>query len=511
MRVRTAGLASGRGPGVELRDVGQAVRAGWARIVGGVVVGLAVAAAVNWLVTPQYASSARLFVSAASAADASAAYEGDLFSRERVASYAELLTMESLAAEVVDELDLPLTPAEVSDKVTATAVPETVLLDVTVTDTSAERARDIADALVGRFTAQVAELESPDGADGSMIEVATVQPPQVARDPVSPDVPRNLALGGVLGLLGGFALALVRHRLDRTVTTGEHVEAATGSGLMGAVVHDGQLAAQHVVVAGGGSAVSAEAFRGIRAGLRSGDGEAPPRVVVVTSSLPGEGKTTLAVNLAAALGQSGSRVLLVEADLWRPRVTRYLGLDTGSGSGAGLTDVLAGAAELGEVTQPWHDGTVTVLPAGPMPPSPGELLGSARMRTLLETLRSTYDVVVVDGPSLLTVSDAAVLSAMADGCVITTRYGRTRREQLAAAAATLSRVDARVLGVVLNGVPRTAAARRGYGFSHRYEADPDRRRGAAPTAAAPHRRRTSPRTPGTLLPAPSTEGQGAAS
>jgi len=495
---------------LELKDVGQAVRAGWVRIVAGVLVGLAVAAGVNWLMTPQYASTARLFVSAASATDTSAAYEGDLFSRERVASYAELLTMESLAAEVVDELDLPLTPVEMADKVTATAVPETVLLDVTVTDTSAERARDIADALVGRFTAQVADLESPDGADGPVIEVATVQPAQVDRDPVSPDVLRNLALGGVLGLLGGLALALVRNRLDRTVTTGEHVEAATGSGLIGAVVHDRRLAAQHVVLTGGGSAVSAEAFRAVRAGLQSVDVDAPPRVVVVTSSLPGEGKTTLAVNLAAALGRSGSRVLLVEADLWRPRVTRYLGLDTGSGGGAGLTDVLAGAAELREVTQSWDDGTVTVLPAGPMPPSPGELLGSARMRTLLGTLRSSYDVVVVDGPSLLTVGDAAVLSAMADGCVITTRYGRTRQEQLAEAAATLSRVDARLLGVVLNDVPRAAAARRGYGFSHRYQADPDRRRGAAPTAVR-HRRRTSPRTSGALLPAPSTEGGGTAS
>ena len=488
----------------------QAVRAGWTRVLGGVLVGLAVAGAVSWLMTPQYASSARLFVSAVGATDASAAYEGDLFSRERVASYAELLTMEALAAEVVDELDLPLTPAEVADRVTATAVPETVLLDVTVTDTSPERARDIADALVGRFTAQVAQLESPDDGTGPTIEVATVQPARLDREPVSPDVPRNLALGGVLGLLGGLALALVRMRLDRTVTTGEHVEAATGSGLLGTVVHDRRLAAQHVVVSGGGAAVCAEAFRGIRAGLQSVDVDAPPQVVVVTSSLPGEGKTTLAVNLAAALGWSGSRVLLVEADLRRPRVTRYLGLDTGSGGGAGLTDVLAGAAELREVTQPWDEGTVTVLPAGPMPPSPGELLGSARMRTLLDTLRSTYDVVVVDGPSLLTVSDAAVLSAMADGCLITTRYGRTRREQLSEAAAALSRVGARVLGVVLNDVPRAAAARRGYAFTHPYEADPDRRRGAAPTADR-HRRRTLQRTSATLLPAPTTEGGGAAS
>ena len=189
------------------------------------------------------------------------------------------------------------------------------------------------------------------------------------------------------------------------------------------------------------------------------------------------------MNLATALAQSGSRVTLIEGDLRRPRVTRYLGLI----GGAGLTNVLAGTAEVHEVMQPWGDGKLSVLAAGPMPPNPSEMLGSAQMRALLETLRDTQDYVVIDTPPLLPVTDAAVLSVLADGCLIVTRYGRTRREQLSEATATLSRIDAKLLGIVLNRVPQTAGVARGYSYGYKADlgrepiplvGDGKRRRGA---------------------------------
>jgi receptor protein-tyrosine kinase len=139
--------------------------------------------------------------------------------------------------------------------------------------------------------------------------------------------------------------------------------------------------------------------------------------------------------------------------------------------GAGLTNVLAGTADLHEVVQTWGDGKLSVLGAGPMPPNPSEMLGSAQMRTLLESLRETQDFVVIDTPPLLPVTDAAVLSVLADGCLITTRYGRTRREQLGEAAGILARIDAKLLGVVLNRVPQSAAVARGYGYGYGYKAD----------------------------------------
>jgi len=134
--------------------------------------------------------------------------------------------------------------------------------------------------------------------------------------------------------------------------------------------------------------------------------------------------------------------------------------------GAGLTNVLAGTADLAEVTQPWGDGKLSVLAAGPMPPNPSELLGSEHMRELLARLRDEHEFVVVDTPPLLPVTDAAVLSVAADGCLITTRHGVTRREQLAEAANVLGRIDAKLLGVVLNRVPQSAAIARGYGYGY---------------------------------------------
>jgi capsular exopolysaccharide synthesis family protein len=154
-------------------------------------------------------------------------------------------------------------------------------------------------------------------------------------------------------------------------------------------------------------------------------------------------------------------VALLEADLRRPRVMRYLGLI----EGPGLSNVLAGKADLHEVTQRWGDDKLSVLAAGPMPPNPSELLGSAQMRALLDTLRDSNDYVIIDAPPLLPVTDAAVLSVLGDGCVLTARYGVTRRDQLEAAAQVLAGIDATLFGVVLNAVPATAGAAYGYGYT----------------------------------------------
>jgi receptor protein-tyrosine kinase len=193
----------------------------------------------------------------------------------------------------------------------------------------------------------------------------------------------------------------------------------------------------------------------------------PPRVLVVVSSVPGEGKTTTAISLAIVLAQSGQRVALVEGDLRRPRVTQYLDIV----SGAGLTNVLAGVASLEDVLQPVGDGKLTVLASGPNPPNPSEMLGSAHMRDLIGELRESNDYVVIDSSPLLPVTDGAVLGALSDGVVLVTRYGATKRDQLRQSAQMLRSVDAKLLGVVLNMVPPKSATAYGYGYGYGYAAD----------------------------------------
>lgn len=456
---------------MELNDVLKVIRDQRRLIAGLVLAAIAVAGLLSWSAVRLYSSSTQLFVSVAGSRNATDPYNNDLFSQQRAVSYVQILTGVQLAQRVVDELRLPMTATALAAEVTAAPLPSTVILQVSVTDPSPERAQAIAASVGRQFTRQVAELETPDGSTTPNVSVRTIQAPGINRTPVSPNVPRNLVLGAALGLVLAVAAALIRSRMDRTVRDDEGVREASGVEVIGKVVEDRALSARHVSSGLGGQSPTAEAYRTIRVNLQHVDEVTPPQVIVVTSALPGEGTSTVAVNLAVSLARSGSRVLLVDGNLRRPRVARYLGLDE---DGPGLTDVLAGTAELRDALQPWGDGTLTVLGAGPLPSDPDDMLGSARMGAFLTVLRDSQQFVVIDSPPLLSVVDGAVLSALADGCVIVTRAGKTKRENLAEAVAAVQRVNANLFGVVLNRLPRTTAAASASG-RRSYHADPGRR------------------------------------
>lgn len=434
-------------------------------IVAGLLLGLAAAGLLSWSAERTYTSSTQLFVGAVGSTDSAGAYEGNLFSQERVASYPQIITSPDLAKLVVDDLNLPLSATELAAKVTASAVPQTVVLDVQVTDTSPQRAQAIAASVGRQFTKLVTGLETPAGATSSTVDVRTIRTPDFNPEPVSPDVFGNLWRGAAIGLVLGTGLALLRARTDRTVRDDEDVEEAAGAHVVGRVPEQRRGTRSRLPAHVVGQSPVAEAYRALRVNLRHLGGGPAPRVVVVAGAVAGVGASTVAVRLAASLATSGMRVLLIDADLRRPRVTRYMNLP----DGPGLTDVLTGSAELKDVVQAWPGGRLAVLAAGPLPADPEALLGSTRMRSLLDVLRDQYDQVVVDAPPLLAVVDGAVLSSFADSCLLVAHVGRTTGQQLAEAAATVTRVHVPSLGVVLNRVPRRAALGvRGYrAESHR--------------------------------------------
>lgn len=453
-----------------LNDVLGAIRSGRWLVLAGLVAGLAGGGALVATAAPSYVSSTELLVSVTRTPDAPAAYQGSLFIRERIDTYARLLTTTQLTQRVVDELGIPSSAEEIAGRVDALQVPDTDIIELTVTDDSPERAQAIAASLGRQLADQVAELETTDETQGAVLEVRTVEPATFEPGPVTPQLPRSLVVGGGLGLLAGVALALVRHRLDRTVRSSEAVQDATGSTVVLRLYVDRALSRPPLPAHLHGPSATAKALRSIRLALEHGPGGGGRRVVVVTSAAPGEGKSTVAIGLALSLARAGSRVLLVDGNLWRPRLPPYLGLTTTEG---GLSDVLARGVDHQQVTVPTDQPGLDVLPAGPMPEDPGELLDSAAMRALLRTVRQAYDHVLVDAPALLPLVDAAALGALADGCLLVVRYGRTRHEELAEAAAALSAVDARLLGSVLNALPASAAAR---AERRRYRADTGRRR-----------------------------------
>ncbi|CAN5138290.1 polysaccharide biosynthesis tyrosine autokinase [soil metagenome] len=466
---------------MELSQYTQALRAHWKLIWASVLVGVWLGGVATLLIPPTYEATSKLFVS--TSGNELNSVQGNVVAQSRVVSYSELLVGEQFARRVVDTLGLNTAPGDLIGQIETSIRPDSQLLGITVTDESPEQAQLIANTMAEEFVVLVSDLETPaattstDSATGTTVtttptapvKVTVVQTAGLTDTPIAPNPLLNLPLGAAVGLLIGLLLAMLRHVLDNTVKSGKQVEELTGAAAVGGVLYDPEMASRPLISQFTAHSGTGEAYRQIRTNLQYVSVDKPPRVLVVTSSVSGEGKTTTAINLAMVLAHSGQRVALVEADLRRPRITRYMQMV----GGAGLTNVLAGNADLAELLQPWGDGKLSVLAAGPHPPNPSELLGSEHMGHLLAELRDSHDYVIIDAPPLLPVTDAAVLAVLADGAVIVTRYGSTKREQLRAAAGTLHAIGARVVGTVLNMVAPDGGGDYGYGYGYGYRYEPD--------------------------------------
>lgn len=432
--------------------------------------------------TPLYQASTRLFVSTAGGSSLSDTYQGNRFSQERVVSYSELLMGQTVAQRTIDKLGLDASPADLQENVSARAKPETVLIDVAVTDESPVRARDIANALSDEFVTLVRDLETPEDGSAPNSRVVVEQRASIPDAPVVPRTTRNIALGLALGVLIGVAAAVVRDLMDNTVKSRETFEQITGSGLVGSIPLDKDRRKYPAISFEGDNSPISESFRKLRTNLQFLAVDHPPRVIVITSSVPSEGKSTTAINVALALAEADHNVVLVDADMRRPTLHKYLQLV----GPVGFSTVLSGAISLPEALQKTRFPRLTVLTSGAIPPNPSELLGSQAARTLLNELRSEFDYVVIDSTPLLAVTDAAVLANASDGVLIITRFGQTKREQLAHAVESLKDVDATILGAVFTMVSPRGGAYYGYSYEQYGDASPaSGSRALAPKHQAP--------------------------
>ncbi len=450
---------------MDLTYVLTTLRRAWWLLLLAAGLGTAAAAVVNATSAVVYEAQVQQFVSIAEPSDSTSnILSGSQFTLQRVKSYTQVATSAQVLQPVIRQLRLPLSVSDLAGHVQATNPLDTVLIELSVTDTDPARAAEIANAVGQQLSEVVRQIESPQSGAPAPVKLTTTQPATPPTTPVSPRTTLNLALGLLVGLAAGAGGALLREQLNTTVKTPDDVETVTGSVPLGLVPFDATARTQPLV-SGEQTDGRAEAFRTLRTNLQFADVDRPPRSIVVTSAMPDEGKTTSACNIALTLALTGSRVVLVEADLRKPRVCDYLGLD----SGAGLTNVLAGQHSLDDVLVPWKRRTLTVLPAGPVPPNPSELLGSQHMGTLIQALAAQYDHVIIDTPPLLPVTDAAVLATVADGAVLIVRHGRSSRDDLELAVQALAAVNARLLGTVLNFIPQR---RRGYGYGYGYGDQP---------------------------------------
>lgn len=409
----------------------------------------------------EYGATSQLYVSTQGASSTSDLVSGSTFAQSQVQSYIDVAKAPVVLEPVIRQLDLQESPADLSRRVTVTVPEGTVLLDIEVRDNDPVRAAEVGNAISAHFMKRVSSLESTGTSSKTPIKVSVLRPAAPRATPVSPNPVRNLIIGVALAVLLGLGVALVRESLDTSLHRKEDVEGLTDLPILGSIPLDTRTHRRPLSTDGQSSSIRTEAFRALRTNLqfvRAGD---RLRSLVLTSSLPGEGKTTTVANLAHVLAAAGNRVCVVEGDLRRPSLLDYLGLE----GSAGLTNVLIGQITLAEALQDGGENLM-VLGAGPIPPNPSELLGSAAMERLMTVLEDQFDIVLIDSPPVLPVTDAVVLSRIVSGLVVCVGIEVVDRDSLTRTLKSLEAVDSNVAGLILNRSKEESAAQSEYSYEY---------------------------------------------
>lgn len=456
------------GPGLDLREHLRTFRRNWILIVSLTLAGILLGGALSVLTKPTYTADTQLFVAIQGSGSIQELQQGNTFGQARVQSYVETVTSPIVLQPVIDALGLSTSAAELASRVTASTEPNTVLINISVLDTSPVQSAALAEAIAKSFIAAVEDLERPKAGGTSPVSLSITKPAVAPGEPSAPNTKLNLLLGFLAGAVIGVGGAIARTALDNRIRGEADLRAVTDAAILGGISFDQDAVRKPLLTQANTHSPRAESFRQLRTNLQFANVAGKARTVLVTSSLPGEGKSTTATNLAIALAQAGQTVCLVDADLRRPMVNEYLGLDRN----VGLTTALVGAADVGSVLQPWGEDDLFVLTSGRIPPNPSELLGSDEMGRLILQLEEDFDMVIIDAPPLLPVTDAAVLSQHVGGVVIVVGAQKLRHTDLEKSLSALTLVGANLLGVVLNRLPTKGPDAYTYGY-YSYDSKPD--------------------------------------
>lgn len=438
-----------RGSVLELTDYLRIIRRNWIVVVACALLGVLGAGSGSLLMKPSYKSETKLFVALQNSGSVSELQQGNAFSQARVQSYVKTVTTPTVLQPVIDSLDLKTTPQSLAQTIVATSDINTVLISISVQNESPVQAAAIAQSVSRSLIAAVEELEKPSDGGASPVKLSIVTPATAPASPHSPNVQMNLIVGLFVGLAAGIGIAVLRAVLDTRIRGEADLRRVTGSAILGGISFDADATKKPLLTQAAPQSPRAESFRQLRTNLQFAHVSHESKTVLVTSSVPGEGKSTTATNLAIAMSQAGQSVALVDADLRRPMIADYLGLERN----AGLTTALIGQADVDDLLQPWGDSQLYVLASGQIPPNPSELLGSMKMKQLIIRLESVFDAVVIDAPPLLPVTDAAVLAQQVGGVVVVVGTQKVRIGDLEKSLSALEMVQADLLGVVLNRLP----------------------------------------------------------
>lgn len=449
---------------MDLQDYMRVVRRQWILITSTTLAGLLLGGVITALTNPTYTAETQLFVSISSSGSVQELQQGNTFSQARVQSYVKTVASPAVLQPAIDSLGLDMTPSELAQQVKSTTDLNTVLINIAVSDQSPVQAAAIAQAVASSLIDTVEQLEKPKTGGTSPVSLSVIAPAVAPSLPSAPNSRMNLVAALLVGLATGLGIAMLRSIMDSRIKGEADVKRVSNAPVLGGISFDQDAAKKPLMTQAAGQSQRSEAFRQLRTNLQFANIAGRSNSVLVTSSLPGEGKSTTAINLAISMAQAGQTVCLVDADLRRPMVGDYLGLDRT----AGLTTALVGHMEVDDLLQPWGEENLYVLTSGQIPPNPSELLGSEKMSQLLLGLEEAFDAVIIDAPPLLPVTDAAVLSQSVGGVLLVVGVQRLKQQDLEKSSKALELVEASVLGVVLNLLP--AKGPDAYAYSY-YTAD----------------------------------------
>lgn len=461
---------------MSLVDVLRVFQRLWVLVVVLLALGLATAAVALLVVPSTYTSTSRLFVSTQSLGTADELLQGSTYTQARMLSYARIASDPIVLEPVIERLGLDETPDELAETVSATAERDQLIIEVEANAATAIGAADIANAVADELSDVITDqIEAPVAGSDPLVSVTVVKYATPSEDPSWPVTWMFLAVGGAGGLVLGVGLAFLLSALDTRVRNLDDITRLVAAPLVGMISKDRRLQRHRPLEMMAGSNTFAESIRGIRTNLQFIDAEGMKRrVLLVTSSIPGEGKSTMALSLTASLAEADSRVVIIDADLRNPSVAKLAGIE----GGAGLTDLLLGRVDIDDVIQPaGGDGKLLAIAAGRVPPNPAELLASTGFASLIERLRTRVDYIVIDSPPVLAVADALELSSVVDGVLLVAGAERVRRPQLETATAALRQIGAPLVGVIANRLARTGVDAYGYyAYGYQVQAESEARK-----------------------------------
>jgi polysaccharide biosynthesis transport protein len=414
-------------------------------LVAGAVVGLAASIAISSALPQTYEASSRLFLGSPASADSAGAYNGDLFSQQRAATYAQLVSSRDLAVKVIDDLGLAVSPDTLATQVSGAQVPKTVLMEISATDSSAQGAANLADAYADNLVAYIARLETPLDSNQPSSVVTVVQKAEVASAPVSPNYVLNALLGLVAGILVAMLAMWLVHKLDKSVRCEEQLADATGVPVLGTLPRDPSRLRAPMDNTADAATPYAEAVRRLRTNFLYSDRHSSSATVAFASPRSVKSTTATMTNLAIALDGIGHSSVIVDAGLRESPVAQYLG----DNSDKGLAEVLAGEVAIEDAVYHLPRTDVRVVFAGSCTGASSDLLASTEMTRTLASLAQSYDHVFLDTPGVLGATDAAVVGLACNGVVLVAVAGKTRVDELAHAKDALHNVGVRVVGAVL--------------------------------------------------------------